>query len=170
MSNATTTAATLISRFPNRWALFPVGLLGILISVQAVLFSMSRSDPSFAVEPEYYQKAVDWDKEMQQRATNADLGWQTSVRIVAAGDASELQISLLDKQHVPVVGAAITASAFPNARAAQIQTPTLRERDAGVYAGPVALVFPGEWEIRLKAVKGGDTFTHVARASVAPSR
>jgi nitrogen fixation protein FixH len=161
-------------RFPNRWALFPVGLLGILVSVQVVLFSLSRNDPSFAVEPEYYQKAVSWDKHAEQRAANTHLGWRPSAAILPAGGltggAATLQVTLLDRDYEPVTNASLTATAFANARANDVQTLSLQPTEAGTYVGPLRVGFPGEWEIRLTATRDGTTFTHSSRVSVAASR
>ncbi len=154
------------ARFPNRWALFPVGLLGILVSVQAVLFSLSRNDPSFAVEPEYYQKAVSWDKQVEQRAHNARLGWQPAVEFTTKDGAPALQVTLTDATGAPVADAAVGAIAFPNARASAIQTPPFRQTTAGTYVAPLNVVIPGAWEVRLTASHADSTFTHTARLDV----
>jgi nitrogen fixation protein FixH len=163
MPEATTPETLVTSRFPNRWALFPIGLLGILVTVQLVLFSMSRTDPSFAVEPEYYKKAVNWDQEMQQRAANSNLGWRSDVQFTGAAGGGQLRIALTDGQKIPITGAAIKAVAFPNARAAMIQQVPLKESEPGLYTGPLQLSTRGEWEVRLTAMHNGRTFTHSTR-------
>ncbi len=153
------------SRFPNRWALFPVGLLGILVTVQAVLFSLARTDPSFAVESEYYQKAVSWDQELSQRALNTQLGWLTSAQLTLDPPSTNLRVTLTDAESTPIVGATTKVTAFPNARASQIQHVSLHEAKPGVYVGPVQLVHLGEWEIRVTAERGGRTYTSAVRVS-----
>lgn len=161
-------------RFPNRWALFPVGLLGILVSVQAVLFSLSRNDPSFAVEPEYYQKAVRWDEQVEQRAANTRLGWKAAVVFGTPErklDAPALlQVTLLDADGRPLTDASVSATAFANARASDVRTLQLRPTEAGVYTGPVPVRFAGEWEVRLTAIRDGNTFTHTSRVTVPVAR
>lgn len=168
MSRARTLPTT--ERFPNRWALFPICLLGILVSVQAVLFSLSRNDPTFAVEPEYYQKAVSWNEHAAQRAVNQRLGWQASAAVVTEADKPTLRVDLKDDQGRPVTGAALGITAFPNARAADIQTLSPRETQPGVYEAPVRLALFGEWEIRLTAHRDTDTFTHTSRTIVTAKR
>ena len=157
-------------RFPNRWALFPIGLLGVLVSVQAILFSLSQNDPTFAVEPEYYQKAVNWNEHTAQRAVNQRLGWQASASVVTEGETPTLRVALKDDQGLPVTSAALGITAFPNARAAEMQTLSPRETQPGVYEAPVRLVLRGEWEIRLTARRGADTFTQTRRPTVAATR
>ncbi len=166
---STDEAARMPSRFPNRWALFPVGLLGILVAVQAVLFSLARNDPSFAVESEYYQKAVGWDQELDQRALNTQLGWLTSVKLTLAPATANLLVTLTDAESSPIVGAATKVTAFPNARASQIQQVSLHETGPGVYVGPVQLVHLGEWEIRVTAEQGGKIYTNALRVSPSPN-
>lgn len=150
-------------RFPNRWAFFPIGLLAILVSVQLVLFTLSRNDPSFAVEPDYYQKAVGWDDQQEQRQVNVELGWRAAT-VLHQTPTPELRVQLLDRAAQPVTGARVTAVAFPNARAALVQNLTLQEQETGTYTAPVQLVHPGEWEIRLNVTRGSETFTDVARS------
>lgn len=164
-----TTAPPDAGRFPNRWALFPVGLLAILVSVQLVLFTLSRNDPSFAVEPEYYQKAVSWDQQQEQRQTNVELGWHTLVAL-EQGPTPELKVQLTDDAGKPLVQARVTAVAFANARAALVQELTLQEAPAGTYTTPLRLVHPGEWEIRLNVNHGNQTFTHVVRTVPSATR
>ncbi len=157
------------SRFANRWAFFPVGLLGILVSIQAGLFSISRTDPSFAVESEYYQKAVSWDQEAKQRSVNAGLGWHVSPQLIIEKQGARLGIQLTDDTSQVISGAAVTVVAFPNARASQVQQLALRETEPGHYVAPIHLLHGGEWEIRLKVVRGGQTYTHVSRVSPIPA-
>lgn len=158
-------SSTLLARFPNRWALFPVVLLGILVTIQAILFSLSRTDPSFAVEPEYYQKAVAWDAEMAQRSLNAALGWRSSARIVAQGKTANLYLTIEEPNGSPLTGAAIQATVFPNARAVQRKNVQPRETEPGVYTAALPFVHQGEWEVRLTATRASQTYTQTLRIS-----
>jgi nitrogen fixation protein FixH len=157
------------SRFANRWAFFPIGLLGILVTIQVVLFSISRTDPSFAVESEYYQKAVSWDQEAKQRTLNAELGWHVTPQLFADAQGARLGIQLTDNTSQVISGAAVTVVAFPNARASQIQQLALRETEPGLYVAPIRLLHRGEWEIRLTVMRDGKTYTHISRVSPVPA-
>lgn len=170
MSQIREIPATSAARFPNRWALFPVGLLGILISVQVVLFSLSRNDPSFAVEPDYYQKAVNWDQHAAQRVVNTKLAWRPVVEVVQRDGKPVLRVALRAANSEAITNAGVSVTAFPNARANQVQSISLRESEPGVYMGPLDVPFSGEWEVRLAAIRFGATFTHTARVVVAAVR
>lgn len=151
------------SRFRNRWAWFPVGLLGLLVSVQAVLFKLSSGDESFAIESDYYQKAVDWDARARERQMSEHLGWQAHSVITSSASGSMLRVELLDASARPLTAANVTVDAFPNARANQVQHLALQEVGPGTYENTLRLTHTGEWEIRVTARSEKDTFTQTLR-------
>jgi nitrogen fixation protein FixH len=156
-----------LARFPDRWAWFPVGLLGLLVTVQVVLFKLSSGDDSFAIEPEYYQKAVNWDARAREREISERLGWQAQATIVQTGTASTLRVILLDRTAAPLRSATLAVDAFPNSRATQVQHLALREVSPGVYEGELRITHGGEWEVRLQAKRALDTFSTALRTSPA---
>jgi nitrogen fixation protein FixH len=162
---STPPASSWLARFPNRWALFPIVLLGILVTIQGILFSLSRSDPSFAVEPEYYQKAVAWDDEMAQRSVNATLGWKSSAQIIAQGRDANLYLTLQEPNGSPLTGASVQATVFPNARALQRENVQPRETEPGVYTAAIPFLHQGVWEVRLTASRAKETYTQTLRIS-----
>ena len=147
------------SRFSNRWAWFPVGLLSLLVCVQLVLFRLSSGDESFALEPAYYQKAVNWDAHMRDKQASERLGWRSEAALGVLSLGSVLHINLSDSRGTPVAGATVSVDAFPNARAAQVQHLTLHESAPGVYESLVQITHHGEWEIRLLAQHAADTYS-----------
>ena len=57
---------------------WPIGvtvILGATIAVNLWVMKIANSDPSFAIEPDYYRKAVHYDSTMAQQRLNASLGW-----------------------------------------------------------------------------------------------
>lgn len=151
---------------PSRWRWAPVLLLGSLLSGLGSMVFIATSDPSFAVEPEYYQKALDWDRERDQQATNARLGYRLSVHVQeqkAPGAARDLVLRLEDATGKPIRGAHVEVSAFHNARAAEIVRAKLVETSPGSYVQRLPLQRPGLWELRIVARRSGVRFTHVAR-------
>ena len=57
---------------------WPAVIVGLLLSGAAAnigFMIVANRDQSFAVEPDYYRKAVDWDRRMAQETRNAELGW-----------------------------------------------------------------------------------------------
>lgn len=152
-------------RFASRWAWFPVGLLGLLVSVQAVLFKLSSGDESFAIEPEYYQKAVNWDARAREARASESLGWHTQATMEQAGAVTTLRVTLSDNADQAVSNAVVVVAAFPNARANQVQHLTLKEVEPGVYESALAVTHGGLWELRLSAHTASQTFTKTLRAT-----
>lgn len=166
------------------WALFPVVLLGGLMSLVGTLVVIATRDPGFAVEPDYYQKAVDWDAQRALEARSAALGWKTSWRFddgpratadgpSAVDDAApaharnaRVTLELSDASGRPIEGAAVQVTALHNARANAQQALILSEFDAGRYAATWLVTRDGLWEFRLTVARAGDHFTATHRAEL----
>src|SRR5512138_3082971 len=96
--------------------LWPLGLtLALVLSAggNVVFMVLANRDASFAVEPDYYQKALDWDRTMAQEATNRALGWTARVEgTFPAPVGRRLTLRLLDRDGHAVDGAAVTLEAL----------------------------------------------------------
>ena len=156
----------------KRGGYWPFLLAALLLAgVGANLYFLARalSDPSFAVEGDYYAKAVAWDAHQAQARANADLGWSVAIDVSPADLASgqaRVAVHLRDREGRPVRGAAVSVEAFHNARAAAIVKTTFREDAAGAYLAEAPIVRPGLWEFRLTASADGRTYTAVVDQAV----
>jgi len=146
------------------WPILLGGLLTVGVGGNVYFMCVAVSDPSFAVEPDYYAKAVSWDAHQAQAMENAELGWRLALT-VAAADAgtgrARVVATLSDREGRPVQGLDVGLTAFHNARAAHVVTATLGETAEHDYAADVAVVRPGLWEFRVVASRGAETFTAV---------
>jgi nitrogen fixation protein FixH len=146
---------------------WPVLLIVLLVSgVLTNIYFMCRavSDPSFAVEPDYYQKAVAWDAHQAQARENPTQGWRLALAVAAADPATgraRVVAQLVDREGHPVPGLTVGLEAFHNARAAQVVKATLSETADHAYAADVAVTRPGLWEFRVAAARGAERFTAV---------
>jgi nitrogen fixation protein FixH len=148
----------------NAWALAPAVLLTALVGLQLLLVRTAASDPSFAVEDDYYAKAISWDARMDQERENARLGFTAEVQLTPSNDGvAGVRVALSSKDGSPVAGAALKAQAFFVASANQRVTGNLVEAAPGVYEGRLRMARSGLWEVRLSAERGADRFTHVVR-------
>ena len=155
-----------LSRFitsGRAWSLFPVALLGVLVTVQVVLYGLSTNDPSFSVEPDYYQKAVKWDEHRDRQASSARLGWTASASVSGGPSTAVLRIELRDAQRDPVRRAKLQVEAFANSRASNVQTLNTEEVAPGVYSAAFQVFKPGLWELRIRARQGLDVFHSTVR-------
>lgn len=133
---------------------------------------VANRDASFAVEPDYYRKAVEWDRAMAQEARNAELGWAVSARLERADTGRARLVTLVqDRAGAPLAGAAVLVEAFPSARAREIASVALEPTgDAGVYAGILPSGRPGLWELRVRVTRGGQVFTRTLSQDLAAAR
>lgn len=151
------------------WALVPVGLLGLTLVGWAVMITIAVDDPGFAVEPNYYQKALHWDAQQAQHAENERLGWRVDLAQVSrssSGRNATFVVRVHDHGGRSISGARISVEAFFNARAAHRISAKLTEVGNGSYRLEMPIQEPGLWEFRLAVRKGPTLFTDVVRHDV----
>lgn len=156
-----------------RWPALIVGALVIHVVASLVTVFIATSDPSYAVEEDYYQKALAWDERRAQDRHNRELGWQLDAEVApppAAGSTSTLTVRLADGSGRPLEGARIAVAAFHNARADQILRAEPTVNGAGSYACALAMRRSGVWELRFTVDRGPDRFTHTVRRYLSVER
>jgi len=146
---------------------WPIGLAAVLLATVCANFALlyvARGDPSLAIEPNYYAKAIAWDSTMAQRTTDARLGWHIVPHLGAfsADAGAVLSITLTDSTGVPIEDATVKVSALYNGRAAVVLESTLRH-DAGAYSTTLPVSHRGQWELRFDVRRGAERFTNTAR-------
>lgn len=139
-----------------------VGLLLLSVGSNVYLVIRATSDPSFAIEPDYYSKAVRWDELQAERAASRDLGWK--IQVVARRD--QLRIALRDSLGRPIDGAQVEVEAFHNARANDRIREKLVPKGLGVYVLNRTFHRLGVWEYRLAALLDKQKFVHVTQEVV----
>ncbi|HEX5044696.1 MAG TPA: FixH family protein [Candidatus Polarisedimenticolaceae bacterium] len=145
------------------WPLLLGGLLVTGVGVNLLLLVVATGDPSFAVERDYYQKGMEWDRTLAQGRANARLGWTLACGV----RAGTLSVVLQDRSGTPITGAVLAVEAFHNARAGQVVTGRLVDAGNGAYERQLPIVRPGLWEMRFRAVRGQDVFTQTTPYEVA---
>jgi nitrogen fixation protein FixH len=129
---------------------------------------IAKADPAFAVEPDYYARAVAWDEHMAQGRRNAALGWRASATLTLAASPAQgrVTVNLSDADGRPLDEAQVTVEAMHNARASRRHHVALRTTGNGTYDGVLAAERPGAWELRLTAVRDSARFTETIRLDV----
>jgi nitrogen fixation protein FixH len=143
------------------WPLFIIALLVGGAGANVALMVIATRDPSFAVEPDYYQKALRWDEAMAQERENAALGWSVEMGVdgTTRSGATRVVLHVSDRDGAPVENATVQVTAFHSARASQIVAATLAPTRGGRYTAPLPLDRPGLWELRVRVVQGDRIFT-----------
>jgi nitrogen fixation protein FixH len=134
-----------------------------------VLVSIAVDDPHFALESNYYDKAVHWDTSRAEAKASSALGLELALAPTlerAADGTVTLELGVADRGHTGFVGGTVQIEAFPNAYAKEVQRVTLRETSPGVYRGQLARSVLGLWELRVTVTRGRERFYEVLRRDV----
>ncbi|MEQ8850188.1 MAG: FixH family protein [Phycisphaerales bacterium] len=140
------------------WALIPVGAFAVQGVVLGVTMSLTSGTGLEAVEPNYYERSLDWD-EHAELIRNADrLGWTLEITV---GEPSgplarrAVRARLTDASGVPIEDARIELEAFPHAAAGERVRAVL---ESGERARPTELTMrrAGLWEFRAHVTRGED--------------
>lgn len=154
---------------------WPIGIAVILavgVVANIVVMRIANSDPSFAVEPDYYQKAVDFDSTLAHANTSAKLHWISTTTVTRGdrGDSTHVTITLQDSLGHAIEQAAVSVEALAIARANTVLTATLREQAPGEYTAPLPVPRGGLWDITIHATRNDDHFVEKARIDIDQAR
>ena len=145
------------------WPWIIAGALALHVIASLVVVFVATSNPSYAVEEDYYQKALHWNDKRAQDRTNEELGWilNLTVRPTATpGEQPTLEVHLADAGGEPVDGAVVAVETFHNTRADDILRARLDPVGEGVYRTTLPMRHNGRWELRFTVDHGQDHFTH----------
>ncbi len=155
-----------------RWPLIIITMLVGHVVFMLIMVYIAVSDHSFAVEPDYYEKSLQWDETQAARRSSQQLGWQATVTISAVVDVYQnraIKCLLVDEQAQPVQGAEVEIVAFSHARGSQRHTLSLDPGPHGQYHGQLRVQRAGKWEFRITARRGDDTFLSTQLVTIRPA-
>ena len=143
------------------WPFIIAGALGLHVVGSMVLVYFATSNESYAVEPDYYQKALDWDDKRAQDRHNAELGWRLefTVEPMPAGQDPITRVDLTTLDGELVTNASISVEAFANARRDDVLTAGLIETESG-YQTTLPMRRNGLWEFRFTVTRDDELFTN----------
>ena len=150
----------------NRWPLAITAVLAGQIVFGIWMARVANSDPHFAVEPNYYAKAINWDARMAQSRADKALGWKSTVRITRGnGAGATLHLTLKDSTGALVHADTVTVTALAIAHSLTVNALTLTP-DATGYTVSLPMAGTGLWEVGVRAVRGADVFTAILRTEL----
>ncbi len=173
MSETEPTTDAPSSEFRHRlfWVGLICALLGGQIALLLIMTYLATADASFSVEPNYYQKGLNWDETAVQLRKNEQLGWSLDLQL--GEDADEFNeravaCTLTDREGRPLDGATIDVIAFPHARGSQRTAITLLGVGDGRYEAQSRFRRAGLWEFRFVVQRGPETFTCTQKRKLEP--
>ena len=136
-------------------------LIGINVCVVAITVYFAHADRSFAVEQDYYQRAVEWSQTAQQNQRNRELDWGHGITIEPDSNSTQRTIVLRvwNADGIAIEQALVNVNAFPSAQASHRQDMALTEQLPGEYRGVLTEARAGVWEFRVVIRRGDDVFT-----------
>ncbi len=150
----------------QRWPAIIVTVLVAQIGFGIWMARLAGSDPHHAVEPNYYQRAVDWDSTMAQSRRDRALGWRAVATMTrTAGRSASLHITLVDSLGASLTVDSISVEALAIAHAGTIERPKLMS-DGLAYVGTLATAASGLWEVHVRAARSTDLFTAKLRTEL----
>ncbi|QNN24823.1 FixH family protein [Planctomycetales bacterium ZRK34] len=148
------------------WPMLIVSLLGLQIVLCVIAVYLAVSDPTMAIEPDYYKKAVHWDQSAAEQRESDALGWSHELTVDPSQDTigrREMTVLIRDADGEPLSGAVVEIEAFANARATQRFNLTLVEQSPGQYTGLLPVRHTGLWEFTLIATYDRETYMQTDR-------
>jgi nitrogen fixation protein FixH len=145
------------------WPVIITGALAVHVVASLVVVSIATSDASYAVEENYYQKALHWDDKRAQDRTNDSLGWSIDFSVTPPekpGEKAILELQLEEREGSPLNGAVASVEAFHNARSGDILRVQLTPAGDGIYRASFPAERNGRWELRFTVEHDGNRFTH----------
>jgi nitrogen fixation protein FixH len=147
---------------------WPIGIVLVLSATvigNLVMMRVANDDPSMAIEPDYYKKAVDFDSTMAQERRSNALGWTavSTMDSIVTGRPTRVRVQLHDASGASIADASVQVTALFNARANDLQAGSLQRQADSSYSAPLNIQYPGEWEVRVDAVRGSQHFRTTSR-------
>lgn len=161
--DATTQPSAAANKPARRW-LWPaivMGFIGLQGTMSGVLIFFAVNDATFAVEPDYYHKALQWDRTVAERRESAASGWKADLQIARIHPVlrqHRVRCELRDAAGAPIEAEAVQATALHHAHGDVHHEWVLRRTQAGRYEFITELPHDGYWELRVRAEAGGQTF------------
>jgi nitrogen fixation protein FixH len=147
-----------------RWPLIVLGMLACHFFVMITVAAIAMRDRSSAVLPDYYSKALNWDKTQAARRESDKLGWKLVIEPATTVDPlgrRSLTFVLSDAQDQPVKADALNVSYYHHSRAGDTATARLSPTTApGRFVASLAMRHAGFWQFDVTATdSSGHAFT-----------
>jgi nitrogen fixation protein FixH len=156
-----------------KWPLIVVGLLTGHFSIMVVAVVIATHDKSFAVLPDYYQKAVHWDDSQAELRASERLGWKCAFTPSPEVDPlgrRAVTLTLIDAVGKPVTDADVQVTYFHHARPAELFNVSLRTDDAGRAIQTITMRNQGFWQVNVTASKAGQKFVQTTTPFVSTAK
>ena len=133
------------------------GAMLVLVQVYPVTF-----------EPNYEQKAANWDQIRRQQQRSKQLGWKLDLQTIPSDQPYQVEVTLgiTDKQGQPVTGASVEIEAFHAAHASKTVRQNMKPTEKGTYQTNLPVRYSGMWEFQVTARYKNDLFLQTLQKNI----
>lgn len=150
------------SGFRNPWMLGLIGLIVLVLAVNATFIWFATHNKSMLVDREYKTKDRKTNTQLlSELGAQQALAWQTTIKkpkAIVLNQPTMYEISVLDKEGMPVSGV-MEVEAYRAADASKDFTTPFKEVSAGNYQGYVTFPLKGYWELHIHLKRGVEEFS-----------
>jgi len=142
------------------WPAALVAVLAVTVVANIAIYWTATHDRSFAVEPDYYQRAIDWDSTVARGQRSAALGWVADVRLAPPeGGQATLVVAFTAADGLPLDSLDVRAALSHNAEGANVHHARLAPTGPGLYATRIPSSAQGLWRVEVAATRGPDAWS-----------
>jgi nitrogen fixation protein FixH len=160
------------ARRPDGWW-YPwlfVAAMGLVVVVNGGLVFLALKTWSGLETEQHYLKGLAYNENLKGAEAQDRLGWRVEVAFatVTANSprAGQLTASFRDRAGTPLGGLAVEVLLIRPTQTGFDRKAALAHQGEGLYAAPVELPLPGQWDVRVHAWRGSDAFQAVKRIQV----
>ncbi|MDE1148070.1 MAG: FixH family protein [Azospirillaceae bacterium] len=142
-----------------------VGCMGVVIVVNGILIYEAVNSWTGLATAKPYERGIEYNKVLEAQAQQDALGWTFDADIeptAATADGGVLTVRITDKDGQPLEGMSLDGRLVRPIDILPDVPLAFQDQGGGRYVAPVALPKHGQWELKMKAVKGTDWY-HLTR-------
>ena len=156
----------------SKWWIWPAIVVGLMVlqigfSMTTVYFAMT--DKSFAVEPSYYSRAINWDSSITNQHSDQGPAWKFNLSI-DKGDSllgqSNINLNIMEASGDRITGAEVIVVGFHHANSKVSQRIAMHSTEIGGYQGKLVVAKEGLWEFQITARLGEKVCENVQTVSI----
>jgi nitrogen fixation protein FixH len=153
------------------WTSFILTFFLVQAMVWVAAISITSGDSSHAVVASYDENALKWDELKSLQQASDRLGWNANIELEDAANVlgeHQVTVFLQDRQGNAIEDANVVLQAFHCARASEVQSVQLVEKDHGQYQGVLRVMHAGMWQLSGTASVMGQVFLIEQRMQIDP--
>jgi len=160
----------LLPSFSNcRWIPWAIaGCFVVIASVNGALAYFALHSDTGLVTEHSFEVGNDYNRILAAGAAQDALGWRGAIKFApSAGLDGRLVARFIDAGGAPLAGLSVSVEVVRPIEPLPGRALTLEPASGGTYQAPVTLARPGQWELRVTALRDGRSYQFAERI-VAP--